>query len=428
MSELEFKDVLRRVPTIDEDVRRMLQALGEPQTYFGEDKADRRERLVDLLARDEGLRARFADITGLDREDGSDADGDEEFYTPGGEELYQARVFLANYSLARARDRIKSQTEYYQNHRPVEVLQERRKYNESLKHIAAQGSQVVSDRCTSVLRYSNDQRYLACGSWDGKTYLMNQQLERLAVLDGHEEKVGGIDWHPQVTSVVATSGGEGLVLLHNADTQAVVATLQGHEQRVARIQFHPSGRFLASSSFDLTWRFWDVETNKELYYQEGHSKEVFTLAHQPDGSLLASGGLDGIGHIWDLRTGKSIMVMEDHVKGIYAMDWRKNGFELLTGGGDANLKVWDIRNNRKPKQNIVAHKKLISDIKVSGNDKFMVTTSYDGNLNILSCDNWLVIKQFKAPEKLMCCDIAPDDQTIVSGGWDRCVNLYYSNL
>ncbi|KAH3666965.1 hypothetical protein OGAPHI_003415 [Ogataea philodendri] len=424
MSQVELKDLLKQVPTIDEDVRRTLQQLGEPQTFFGEDNADRRARLVDLVANDETVRAQFGRLIGLDGEIDSAEDEDEEFYTPGDDDVYDSRVFVANYSLPRARARVTAQAQLFNEFKPVDILLERRKYNESLKSVSLQGSQVVSDRCTSVLKYSRDQKYIACGSWDGKTYLFDDKLELQRVLEGHEEKVGGIDWHPNNNKIIATSGSEGLIQIYNIGDESARTTLKGHEQRVARIQFHPSGRFLASASFDYTWRFWDVEKAKELYYQEGHSKEVFSVAHQPDGSLIASGGLDAIGRVWDLRTGKSIWVMEDHAKGIYGMDWRQNGYELLTGGGDANLKVWDIRNNRKPKHNIIAHSKLISDLKVSSNDKFMVSSSYDGYLDLISCDNWIVVKKFKAPEKLMCCDISNDCLNIVSGGWDRCVNLY----
>lgn len=51
---------------------------------------------------------------------------------------------------------------------------------------------------------------------------------------------------------------------------------------------HPS-LCLPSSSFDQTWRLWDVETQKELLLQEGHAGEVFSIAFQGDGSLVATG-------------------------------------------------------------------------------------------------------------------------------------------
>src|SRR3979411_2204825 len=68
-----------------------------------------------------------------------------------------------------------------------------------------------------------------------------------------------------------------------------LAVLKGHQDRVCRVAFHPSGRYVASASFDTSWRLWDVATSKELLLQEGHSKEVYAVEFQNDGSLVASG-------------------------------------------------------------------------------------------------------------------------------------------
>ena len=50
-----------------------------------------------------------------------------------------------------------------------------------------------------------------------------------------------------------------------------------------------------TSSFDMTWRLWDLETSTCLLEQEGHSRAVYDLDFQVDGSLAASVGLDAIG-------------------------------------------------------------------------------------------------------------------------------------
>ena len=74
-------------------------------------------------------------------------------------------------------------------------------------------------------------------------------------------------------------------------------SLEGHTDRLGRIAFHPMGHHLATASFDMTWRLWDIETGTCLLEQEGHSRSVYTVAFQCDGSLAASGGLDAIGGV-----------------------------------------------------------------------------------------------------------------------------------
>ena len=79
-------------------------------------------------------------------------------------------------------------------------------------------------------------------------------------------------------------------------SESPLLVLEGHEGRVCRVAFHPSGRYIASASFDTSWRLWDAEKGKELLLQEGHSKEVYTVAFQGDGSLIASGCVPSRSH------------------------------------------------------------------------------------------------------------------------------------
>lgn len=72
-------------------------------------------------------------------------------------------------------------------------------------------------------------------------------------------------------------------------SDAPLACLKGHQGRICRTVFHPSGDYVASASFDTSWRLWDVATQKELLLQEGHSKEVYSVEFQDDGALIASG-------------------------------------------------------------------------------------------------------------------------------------------
>jgi U4/U6 small nuclear ribonucleoprotein PRP4 len=89
-------------------------------------------------------------------------------------------------------------------------------------------------------------------------------------------------------------------------SESPLSTLKGHQGRVCRVAFHPSGNYVASASFDTTWRLWDVTTSKELLLQEGHSKEVYAVEFQNDGALVAS----GYGIIFGLRlTTQSCLVV-----------------------------------------------------------------------------------------------------------------------
>jgi U4/U6 small nuclear ribonucleoprotein PRP4 len=224
-------------------------------------------------------------------------------------------------------------------------------------------------------------------------------------------------------------------------------TLSGHTGRVCRVEFHPSGKYVASASYDTTWRLWDIESTSELLLQEGHSREVYTVSFNKDGSLLASAGLDSIGRIWDLRTGRMVMLLDSHISPIYGLDWGADGYRVLTGSSDGFVKCWDVRAVRETGA-IGAHKGGVTDLRwFKGTDgpidklaperdekgdavpknsgTFFVSCGFDKNVNIFSADDWAICKSLGGHSgNVLATDVTSDSKWIVSSGHDRTVKLW----
>lgn len=448
------------VPTDDGRVRARLRELGEPMTLFGEGPGDRRDRLRELLYQlQEEAAGDDSQAGGAEARDGSESpepgeDEEEEFYTPGGPELLEVRRWIANYSLPRARSRVAKQRAEalipLQRH-----IKHRRAIKERLSGYQLLGSQIAGERAVSIARFSPNSELIAAGSWSGSIRVLTvPNLGDKGLLRGHTDRVGGITWHPQATislsaeSVnLASSGGEGAIHLWSLTQDSPIATLSGHSARVARIEHHPSGNYLASASYDTTWRLWDLPTQKELLLQEGHSREVYSVAFQNDGALVASGGLDSIGRVWDLRTGRTIMVLDGHIREITGLAWSPDGYRVVSSSGDAAVKVWDVRMVRCA-ATIGAHKGLVSDVRffsgkqdsvMDGMDEvkdgetgamrtegtYFVTSGFDGNVNVFSSDDWALVKNLSAHSgNVTSVDVSMDDRFIVSSGQDRTVKLW----
>ncbi|KDN48451.1 RNA processing-related protein [Tilletiaria anomala UBC 951] len=361
------------VPTNDKQVRLRLRELGEPITQFGEREVDRRERLRSVLtnirmrAEEEGEDV-GGDVVKSESED-SEEDQEEEFYTEGSSELLDARRRIASFSLARAKKRIASQRQQAQISLRS-VVQRRKAIFEPLKTLTNLGSQIGDERPISVVRFSPDSKSLLTASWSGMIRRWNvPSATSISSFRAHTEKVGGLAWHPAATLLQSESavnfvsgGGEGKVCLWSLDKDKPLRTLEGHAARVCRTTFHPSGNYVASASYDGTWRLWDVENGKELLLQEGHSKEVYAVEFQEDGALIASGGLDAIGRVWDVRTGRTAMVLAGHAKEILSIDFSPNGYQCATASGDDTVRIWDMRA-LKTIYTIPAHKSSVSDVR-----------------------------------------------------------------
>uniref|UniRef100_A0A5F4W6H0 Coronin n=1 Tax=Callithrix jacchus TaxID=9483 RepID=A0A5F4W6H0_CALJA len=72
------------------------------------------------------------------------------------------------------------------------------------------------------------------------------------------------------------------------------AVLTGHMEKICSLRFHPlAADVLASSSYDLTVRIWDLQAGVERLKLQGHRDQIFSLAWSPDGQQLATVCRDG---------------------------------------------------------------------------------------------------------------------------------------
>jgi U4/U6 small nuclear ribonucleoprotein PRP4 len=481
---LEMLDARKRgrtmaVPTDDVKVRQRLRDLGEPVTIFGERRLDRRERLREVLVKK--TQESGGPIEEVKSESEESEEEEEEFFTEGSQDLLHARQNIARFSLIRAAKRIALQR--MQATIPLSrILSTRKELYAPLRTYTNLGSQIGDTRPISIVRFSPNGKLLGTGSWSGGVKLWEiPSAKQRMTLRGHNDKVGGLAWHPQATLSqsetevnLATGAADSQIHLWNLAQDRPISTLSGHAARVARVDFHPSGSYLASASFDGTWRLWDVATQKELLVQEGHSKEVYAVSFQSDGALLASGGLDALGRIWDLRTGRTAMILDGHAREILSIDFNANGFVLATASGDDFVKIWDLRQ-LKNIYSIPAHTSTCSDVRFFrsaddiGNDagrdaangsgvvdgvmeaddaderppqsgygakkdlgvalpkssSYLATSGYDGLVKIWSADDWQLLRSLSGDAgKAMSIDISSDGQYLASGEWSRTFKLW----
>ncbi|XP_050312702.1 U4/U6 small nuclear ribonucleoprotein Prp4 [Anthonomus grandis grandis] len=419
------------VSTDDGEVKRNLRQLGEPICLFGEGPAERRSRLRDILSRlgEDSVIRREAE----EERKQFEKDQEQTWYHEGPDSLRIARLWIAHYSLPRAKERLMEARRLLE----LPATTKTARYQEVQKKIhqmAIYSSQVGDNRPISYCTFSPNSKLLATASWSGLCKIWSiPDCELKQTLKGHTCNVGAIVFHPKATLSqeeticnMASCASDGSVKLWDFKNEEPIADIEGHvPHRVSRIAFHPSGRFLGTCCFDNSWRLWDLEQCTEVLHQEGHAKPVYCLSFQGDGSVCASGGLDSFGRVWDLRTGRCIMFMEGHLKSIYGIDFSPDGYHLATGSEDNTCKIWDLRK-RSVLYTIPAHNNLIADVKfqkIEGN--FLVTASYDGKVKIWSNKTWQPLKTLSGHDgKIMCCDVSADNEFIVTSSYDRTFKLW----
>ncbi|XP_061604705.1 coronin-7-like isoform X1 [Phyllopteryx taeniolatus] len=121
--------------------------------------------------------------------------------------------------------------------------------------------------------------------------------------------VADLRWDPFDTCRLAVAGEDAKIRVWRVPEDGLKETLtepelilQGHTEKIYSITFHPlASDLLASSSYDLTVRLWNLEDGEQVQLLTGHQDQVFAMAWSPDGKLLATVCKDGKIRVYDPR-------------------------------------------------------------------------------------------------------------------------------
>jgi WD40 repeat protein len=75
-----------------------------------------------------------------------------------------------------------------------------------------------------------------------------------------------------------------------------------HNSEITCIAFSSDSKILASASYDLTIRLWDVETGKQIKLIEGHSSTIFEISFVNCDGILVSISADRTIKFWQIRS------------------------------------------------------------------------------------------------------------------------------
>ncbi|XP_062999412.1 coronin-7 [Elgaria multicarinata webbii] len=121
--------------------------------------------------------------------------------------------------------------------------------------------------------------------------------------------VSDLSWDPFDLQRLAIGGEDAKIRLWRVEPGGLQKTLlepeavlRGHTEKIYSIKFHPlASDILASSSYDMSVRIWDVRAGKQALRLDGHGDQIFSLAWSPDGRRLATVSKDGKVRVFEPR-------------------------------------------------------------------------------------------------------------------------------
>ncbi|NXX44397.1 FBW10 protein, partial [Tricholaema leucomelas] len=167
-----------------------------------------------------------------------------------------------------------------------------------------------------------EERNVFCGCYNIRVLLHQTDRSRVIHYDGGD--------------LVAIGSADRQVRLFDmSEMREVPPLLSGHAGSIKALFLNEKKGFLLSTSFDLSIRYWDIQSGACLKIFYGHHATVTCLdLHEEH---FVSGARDGTLKVWDLELGKCLRTLK-HGSPVWAA--KMDGQHIVSGCERGMVKVW----------------------------------------------------------------------------------------
>ncbi len=181
---------------------------------------------------------------------------------------------------------------------------------------------------------------LACGIGNMIAVLNSTDLSTKKIFTEHSDRAWCLAVSPN--NLLASGSFDVTIKIWNISLDKSLITLKGHTSSVLSVTFL-SNDSIASSSADKTIKIWSITGNGTcLKTLTGHSGNVESILLLKDG-YLASGAQDSTVKIWDVENSKCLLDLRAHSSWIAALI-KINDSILVTGANDMTIKLWSLND------------------------------------------------------------------------------------
>jgi angio-associated migratory cell protein len=141
------------------------------------------------------------------------------------------------------------------------------------------------------------------------------------------------------STLVATGGVDGSVVLSNVSTGKAVAQLLGHRDSVEGVAFAHGLQLVISGSIDGNVIIWETTVGSRRGTC-AHPAGVTAVAMQHRGPLFATACLDGVVRVFDVRSAQAVATFGGHTAPVQAVAWAPDDAHVASGSDDHTVRVF----------------------------------------------------------------------------------------
>jgi translation initiation factor 3 subunit I len=257
--------------------------------------------------------------------------------------------------------------------------------------------------------------------------------------------------------------------------------LQGHERSLTQIKFNTEGDLLFSCSKDHVINVWFSHNGERLGTYDGHNGTIWTVDVDSTSEFMISGSADNEMRLWQVSTGKCLFVWEfptavksvafgENDSKIVCITEQRMGFQcaihvfelnrseptqqtkdpwstfniigskatvcaftytpdiIITGHESGKVALYDVTSGEEVQTNERAHSDVVTDLQLSKDRTYFITSSKDKSARIHDIRNLMVIKTYTTETPLNSAAIAPNRPYVLLGGGQDAMNVTTTSL
>ncbi|CAL1713022.1 unnamed protein product [Somion occarium] len=241
--------------------------------------------------------------------------------------------------------------------------------------------------------------------------------------------------------------------------------LQGHERSLTQIKFNAEGDLLFSASKDSVINVWYTHNGERLGTYEDHNGAVWTIDVDSQSRFLVSGSADNTMRLWSVQTGndddEQVVCITEQRMGhqgairVFKINREGDGTDqseepisffnpigskavvcafsyvpnlIITGHESGKVALFDYKTGEEVLNNERAHMDVVTDLQLSPDRTYFITSSKDKTARIHDTRTLMVIKTFSTETPLNSAALAIGKPYVLLGGGQDAMSVTTTSL